>query len=433
MSSHLRQRAREAVSGSPLAEGLSSAAESLDRLGRDGTFEDLSDALVAGLARCVAAQPETAAFLSHRAGLRERLAAAHAGSLEARERELALWQPGDAEDLETALDALRLLRREDTLLAACLHFSGLVSFDCVSGFLSTLAETITCRALDLARHGCGSLTFSVLGMGKIAGREFTYHSDLDLLFLYEGGAEAVTAASRVGQRLISYLTTMTGAGVAYAVDTRLRPSGRQGMLVTSLPAFERYQSEQARTWEHVALLRARPIAGNLEEAAHTLERVHVQVCQRHDAPWPALLEMRQRVEAERGAEGEGGISLKTGAGGLMDVDFLAGGGLLESDTPQLPATPSVPAMLRAAVEGPGVEALLEDYAALRRVEAAARWRMGRGVESVAADALAPVAELVEPGLSPAGLRERLLATRRRVREAWERVTGAGTIRALEEG
>lgn len=433
MSSGLRQRAAGALSGSPLAEGLAPVEESLDRLGRDAALQQLSDALIAGLARTIAAQPETGAFLGHRAGLRARLAAADAGSLDARERELLLWRPGDPEDLETALDALRLLRREDTFLAACLHFSGLVPFERVSGFLSTLAETITRRALDLARHGSESLVFSVIGMGKIAGREFTYHSDLDLLFLYEGGPEAVTAASRVGQRLISYLTTMTGAGVAYAVDTRLRPSGRQGMLVTSLPAFERYQSEQARTWEHVALLRARPIAGSTGEAARTLQRVHAQVCERHAAPWPALLEMRERVEAERGVEKEGEISLKAGAGGLMDVDFLAGGGLLESDTPRLPAIPSVPAMLRAAVDAPAVDALLADYATLRRVEAAARWRAGRGVESLAADSLAHVAELVEPGLSPAALRERVLGARRSVRQAWERVTRAGTIRALVEG
>ena len=84
-------------------------------------------------------------------------------------------------------------------------------------------------------------------MGKLGGREFTYHSDLDLIFLHGDGVEAVPGASRVAQRLISYVTTMTGAGMAYAVDSRLRPSGKQGMLVTSFDGFIAYQSEAAAT------------------------------------------------------------------------------------------------------------------------------------------------------------------------------------------
>ena len=120
-------------------------------------------------------------------------------------------------------------------------------------------------------------SFAVIGMGKLAGMEFTYHSDLDLIFLTEGGAEAVHEASRIGQRLISYLATMTGAGVAYSVDTRLRPSGRQGTLVTTFSAFERYQCERAQTWEHLAMLRARPVAGATESAQATLDRVRESV------------------------------------------------------------------------------------------------------------------------------------------------------------
>src|SRR3990172_3379766 len=99
-------------------------------------------------------------------------------------------------------------------------------------------------------------------MGKLAGREFTYHSDLDLVFLHPGDASELAAASRVGQRLVGQLTTMTGAGVAYTVDARLRPSGHQGALVTTFEGFEHYQLEQAQTWEHLALLRSRVIAGD---------------------------------------------------------------------------------------------------------------------------------------------------------------------------
>ena len=225
---------------------------------------------------------------------------------------------------------------------------------------------------------------------------------------------------------------MTGAGIAYAVDTRLRPSGGQGMLVTTLAGFERYQCEQAQTWEHVAMLRARPIAGDQHDARKVLERVRVQVLADHPPPWPELVAIRRRVEEERTAGGGSEVPFKTGAGGLMDVDFLAGGGLLEAHPESLPHHPSVPEMLRAAVSGPGVERLLDDYALLRRVEAAARWCAGRPVEGLPAEgeALAVVAELVTPGESGEALVASLRAARERVRTAYDAVIAAGTIAAL---
>jgi glutamate-ammonia-ligase adenylyltransferase len=235
----------------------------------------------------------------------------------------------------------------------------------------------------------------------------------------------------VGQRLIAYLMTMTGAGVAYAVDTRLRPSGGQGMLVASLDGFEHYQCERAQTWEHVAMLRARPIAGDLAGAQEALGRVRTRVLEGHGSPWNDLMEMRQRVETERSNVSNRKIPLKTGSGGLMDVDFLAGGGILERVPPRLPDLPSVPAMLRAAVSGPRVDELLEDYGLLRRVEAIARWMAGRAVEFVDAERLAATAELTHPGLGGDELRERLAAARERIRRSYRSVVESGTIGALE--
>ncbi len=125
--------------------------------------------------------------------------------------------------------------------------------------------------------------------------------------------------------------------------------------------------------------------------------------------------------------------MKTGAGGLMDVDFLAGGGLLERRSEPLPELLSVPAMLRAAVRGRRVEALLAEYTLLRRVEANARWMTGRAVEAQAThpDALAAAAELAGPGTTDAQLRKRLTLARERIREAYDRVMAAGSIAALE--
>ncbi len=432
----LLERLTAALAGTPLEASLPPAvALFAERRGGDAAAARLGDPALRGLARLLATHPETAVYLSNRPRWLERAAALGAQSLGARAAGLA----DDAAaleklDLEDALDALRLRRRDEMALAACAHLAGLVAFEEVSDFLSLLAETTTDFALDLARRNlpgpAGEEAFAVVGMGKIAGREFTYHSDLDLIFLFRGGNDEIDRASRLGQRLIAYLTTVTGAGIAYAVDTRLRPSGQQGMLVASFDGFERYQTEQAATWEHLAMLRARPLAGATDEAAERLAHVRTRVVPFAEPPWDELAELRQRVVEERAAGDDGVAALKTGAGGLMDADFLAGGGVLERGAAPFPELPSVAAMLHATLSETAAEALLADYRALRRVEACARWAVGRGVESLPAD-LAATAELVESGLAPEALRERVAAARARLRAAWETVIARGTIAALE--
>ncbi|HEY5656576.1 MAG TPA: hypothetical protein VIY27_02185 [Myxococcota bacterium] len=434
----LERRLTDALAGSPLAERLPAAAAAfLERRAQDAAAARLDGPALVGLARVLASQPPVAAFLSHRPCFFERVAALTRDSLAERQRTLSEDEarlPGG--DLEEALDALRLRRREEMAFAACADLADLAPFEVVSDFLSVLAETTAQSCLHLARETLAAKeaaeSFSVIGMGKIAGREFTYHSDLDLIFLYRGGPECVDHASRLGQRLIAYLTTMTSAGIAYAVDTRLRPSGQQGMLVTSFEGFESYQTEKAQTWEHMAMLRARPIAGETAEADALLARVRGRILARKDSPWEHLDALRRRVEIERAREGPDTIALKTGAGGLMDVDFLAGGGLLELGTDAFPALPSVRAMLRACATDLRVDALLQDYRLLRIAEARARWVHGRSIESLHArdEQLGAIADLVEPGLSREGFLERLAAARGRIRSAYETVVRAGTIRAL---
>lgn len=439
--SSLLQRLEEAVADTPLRERIGvRAADYAARRGDDPALRKLPDAALRGLARVIASQPEMAGFLRHRTDFAARLAELAADAdLADRARGLdADAEPILALDLEAALDALRVRRRQQMALAACIDLAGLAPFATISHFLSELAESTTRIALDLARRELSvpdvEDDFAIVGMGKLAGRELTYHSDLDLIFLYRGGPERVTRASRIGQRLISYLTTMTGAGVAYEVDTRLRPSGRQGMLVTSFEAFERYQTHEAQTWEHLAQLRGRVIGG-APEATHVLEHVHTHILARRQPAWLELAPLREQVRIERADERDGRVAFKTGAGGLMDVDFLAGGGLLERGAAQFPAEPSVPAMLRACASGPRVEAVLEDYQLLRRLEARARWVAGRPVESVRRDdeTLAVVAELVEPGLTGEDLLERVSAARKRVRDAYAAVIAADSLDALDAG
>jgi glutamate-ammonia-ligase adenylyltransferase len=220
----------------------------------------------------------------------------------------------------------------------------------VSDRLTELAEVVLNRALTIAwddlaaKHGrpCvgqdpggRSAGLGVIAYGKLGGMELSYRSDLDLVFLHDGhGAEQVTDGSqpldnsmffaRLVRRLVHFLTTQTGSGALYQVDTRLRPSGHSGLLVTSIEAFERYQDENAWTWEHQALLRSRPVAGSATVAreferirAETLKnRVHRE-CLLND-----VREMRARMRSQLDRSDTRRFDLKQGEGGIGDVEFL---------------------------------------------------------------------------------------------------------------
>jgi len=435
--SSLGDRLRDALRGGVLEARLqTSGAAFLERRSKDAAAERLEGELLCGLARVLATEPMVAGFLSHRPLLFERIADADATTLGRRAAELEAASEKPEGDLEAALDALRILRREETCLAACLDLGRVVPFAEVSRFLSVLAETIAGRALKLAQDALGGgpavTDFAVLGMGTIAGREFTYHSDLDLIFLTPRVSDDISVTSRVGQRMISYLANMTGAGVAYAVDTRLRPSGRQGVLITSFDRFERYQLEHAETWEHMALLRARAIAGLRDAAQELLEEVRQKVLARGTKAWRYVEALRDKVERERARPSNQSVALKTGRGGLMDVDFLAAGGALELRPERFPTFPSVPAIFEALAGGAQVAQLLEDHALLRLVESRARWIAGRPVEEARSDgeAFALLGELVDSKIEPTTLLERIARAQQRIRAAFEAVVESDTISAL---
>lgn len=433
MTGSLEDRLARVLQGTALLERLPVCGASfLEQRSKDPAVERLEGPVLKGLARVVATSSEAAGYLAHRPSLLQRIV--EGGEL------LDLPDPAplgtEGGDLEESLDALRVTRRDATVLAACADLGGAAPFERVSSFLSQVAERTVQQALHLAevqqRGAAGPL--SVIGMGKIAGRELTYHSDLDLIFLHGGEGADLQIPSRVAQRLISYLSTMTGAGVAYAVDSRLRPSGRQGALVTTFSAFEHYQRERAATWEHMALMRARAIGGEIERAGRHLRAVRGVIRTRGVDPWPEVASMRRRVEEQRGAESGRRIPFKTGRGGIMDVEFLASGGLLEATgTPGEPDWPRVSDMLRHVVQGPRVDELLEGYSFLRRIEARVRWLAGRPVEHLFTEGEVPslVADLLEPGLDPERLLTRLAEVREATRAAYDDVISRGSIRSLE--
>lgn len=213
--------------------------------------------------------------------------------------------------------------------------------------LAALAESVVGAITSLAERelaaqhgrlpGTGS-GFAVLGYGSLGGRELGFASDLDLVFVYDGaranvmsdGArpiEGVRWYQRLAQRVMNWLSVSTRAGHLYEVDTRLRPDGSKGLLVGSLDAFVAYQHSRAWTWEHQALLRARPVAGDTALGAQLLDvRRNVLTAPRERATVLAeVSQMRRRWRAERDRSDVAQFDLKQGHGGLLDIEFALQG------------------------------------------------------------------------------------------------------------
>ena len=245
-----------------------------------------------------------------------------------------------AADDEARLDGLRQFQQGQMLRVAAAEISGALPLMRVSDHLSWIAEATLVQALECSRQDMverhGELPpdagLAIVAYGKLGGIELNYGSDLDLVFLHRGQGESdgrrsldVTQyAIRWVQRLIHWVTTQTGAGRAYEIDTRLRPSGRSGLLVTSIQAFENYQQTQAWTWEHQALCRARVVAGDpaLAEAFTAIRRETLSRPRDVDALRSAVVDMRERLRKEWLRPEPGIFDLKQSPGGMMDLEFL---------------------------------------------------------------------------------------------------------------
>ena len=174
---------------------------------------------------------------------------------------------------ESELAALRAFQQRELVNVGLLDLAGKIDLDQAEHALTEIAEVCIVHGLELARgvlerqrSGASVAEFLVVGMGKLGSRELSYGSDLDLIFLYDRpGAtesEAQEQSVRLAQKFLWVVQAPTAQGHCYDVDVRLRPSGNQGMLVSSLDAFRRYHSEHGETWERQALLRARSVAGS---------------------------------------------------------------------------------------------------------------------------------------------------------------------------
>lgn len=260
------------------------------------------------------------------------------------QHELGLARPSAADEddpAESFVAALRRAKRRLILDVAIADLAGAIDLRAATRCLSDLADEVLARTVAFV-HGAESRGLVVIAMGKLGGREIGYGSDLDVLFIYAPDAappdsDASVHFVRVAQRIIRLLSTAHPAGSGYELDTRLRPSGSHGMLVTSLESFARYHrisldyaasSESAPSvrssgaaWERQALIRARPCAGDLALGERVMNVVHTAAYERGPAEVDEMHRIRMRMERELGREHEGRYDLKTGRGGLLDIEF----------------------------------------------------------------------------------------------------------------
>ena len=262
----------------------------------------------------------------------------------------------EIDQVEDQMRVLRLFKKSNVLTVAASDVLAESPLMKVSDALTDIAEVSVQATLNLAyqavveRHGypvgingqrcrLDAKGFAVIGYGKLGGIELGYGSDLDLVFIHAleeqsetDGKKSISGAEfaiRVAQKFMSLMTTQTLDGRVYEIDTRLRPSGEAGMLVTSLKAYEHYQQKSAWLWEHQALVRARSIAGDTD-LCQQFEQIRCQILTQvrdENEVRQEVLKMRQKMKDHLGSSSEqkkhGIFHLKQDAGGIVDIEFMA--------------------------------------------------------------------------------------------------------------
>jgi [glutamine synthetase] adenylyltransferase / [glutamine synthetase]-adenylyl-L-tyrosine phosphorylase len=254
----------------------------------------------------------------------------------------------ESDDLEYQIETLCIFRQVNELRVAAADITDVLPLMRVSDHLSDIAETILEKVISLSwqhlitKHGRPSASlkgnpcekgFAVIAYGKLGGLELGYGSDLDMVFIHAGDKgqtggdrpiENSQFYTRLGQRVVHLLTTHTAAGRIYEVDMRLRPSGSSGMLVSHFTSFQAYQSQDAWTWEHQALLRTRAIIGD-RHLTDWFNRVREDILTRKrdkKALQKEVLSMREKMRSTLTQKDSGSFDLKQDRGGMVDIEFL---------------------------------------------------------------------------------------------------------------
>ena len=256
----------------------------------------------------------------------------------------------DENDLEQHMYLLREFKQIATLHVAAADITNVLPLMKVGDQLTELAEIQLEQVLKLAwqhlvlRYGrppcvagddlkaCG---FTVLAYGKLGGYELGYGSDLDLAFIYDSSInngytdgekpiETLVFYTRLAQRMIHLLSTVTAGGILYEVDLRLRPNGLSGLLVTDISGFKDYQQKDAWTWEHQALVRARCVTGD-EKLSKRIESIRQQILgQKRNLAilTKDVIEMRAKMREQLNKSTVDLFDLKQGKGGITDIEFM---------------------------------------------------------------------------------------------------------------
>lgn len=252
------------------------------------------------------------------------------------------------EDMEQQMEALRQFKQTCILRIAAADIAGVLPVMKVSDHLTYLAEAIVEAGINqawqqmAAKYGepthlkdRGSKGFAVIGYGKVGGWELGYNSDLDIVFMHDCPVSAYTDGKkdidgrqfylRLAQRIIHIFSTRTASGILYEVDTRLRPSGASGLLVSPTDAFDEYQHNDAWTWEHQALVRARIIYGDapLQHAFENTRNDVLRTARDELTLKQQVVDMREKMRDHLGGKKAGRFMLKQDAGGITDIEFLA--------------------------------------------------------------------------------------------------------------
>jgi glutamate-ammonia-ligase adenylyltransferase len=287
-------------------------------------------------------------------------------------------------DPDQFVGALRRAKAAVTMEVGLADLAGeLGTRDCTLA-LSELADATLDQACGFAMYERGARStkgLAIVAMGKLGGREIGYGSDLDIFFVYDAGEnedhEQAERFIRVAQRVLRLASVLHDDGPGYELDTRLRPSGNQGLLVVSIDAFERYNEKKAEPWERQALVKARFCAGDAELGARVM-RIAERAAYEHDAPpvdrlHHLRIRMQNELTRERLDKSPARYDLKLGRGALVDVEFatqwlqMKHGGdprVRTQDTERAIAALETCGYLDASLAGP----LAEGYRFLRRLE-----------------------------------------------------------------
>jgi glutamate-ammonia-ligase adenylyltransferase len=252
------------------------------------------------------------------------------------------------EELESRIEELCLFKQVNVLRVAASDISGAFPLMKVSDYLTDIAESILTKVMNLYFHDLSrkygpphflsdrrpdDIGFAIIAFGKLGGVELGYGSDLDLVFLHASEPGNTTGGNsidntqfyyRLGQKVIHALTARTSTGMLYEVDMRLRPSGSAGLIVSHIDAFAEYHKSSSWTFEHQAIVRARPICGD-KRLFERFQRIRKEIiCRKRDKESlrKEIKEMRERMRQSQRSPQEACFDLKQGEGGIVDIEFL---------------------------------------------------------------------------------------------------------------